>query len=482
MVEVILLILIPLAAAVIAAFTVNYLAVLTVVAEIAALACSLDLAWAVVRYGPVANGWLYIDAVSALFLIIIAIVACGAAIYSAGYVRSAHDGQPIEGTGLRRYYAQFNLFVFAMLLVPVMANLGLVWIALELTTLASVFLVGYEYTGRATEAAWKYLVISFVGAILGLWSLVLLYYAAIHAPGYPGGLDWVILFGLSGRLSPLIMKVVLLLALIGYGTKAGLAPMHTWLPDAHGEAPSPVSALLSGAKTTVAFYVVLRFYFIAVRSLGQPAQHLMLFFGLLSVFIAAVFILQQGDYKRMLAYSTVEHIGIAALGAAFGTPLAIFGMLFHLFNHAVTKSNLFYAAGNVLFKYRTREISQVRGILQSLPFTGVVLLASTLAIAGLPPSGIFVSELTVLLAGFKTYPAVAAVLLILLALVFFGLLRSVSGMVFGLPNGDVSDVRISAWTNVAMAMNLVIIILPGLIMLPMLHGLLNAASAIFAGR
>lgn len=478
-----LILLMPLAASGISICTEKFIAGLTALAQAVTLILSLTLAWRVVESGPISYGWFYIDAVSALFLLTVAIVNCTAAIYSAGYVRAAvHDGTHITGAGLRRYYIQFNLFTFAMLLIPLLGNLGLVWIALELTTLASVFLVGYDYTSRATEAAWKYLIISFVGAMLGLWGLVLLYYSAAHAPAAYQGLDWPRLYQLAGGFSPQILKVVLLLALIGYGTKSGLAPMHTWLPDAHGEAPSPVSALLSGAKTTVSFYVVLRFYFIAVQSLGPAAQRLMLFFGLLSVIIAAAFILQQQDYKRMLAYSTVEHIGIAGLGAAFGTPLAIYGMLFHLFNHAVTKSNLFFAAGNILLKYRTREIPLVKGVLKSLPFTGAVFLVAVLAIVGLPPSGIFISELTVLIAGFHTYPGVAAALLFLLAIVFFGMVRSMYSMVFGSPAQEMPDLPAGGWSNLAMAGSLFLIIVPGLLAIPLLHPLLEAAATVFAGR
>jgi len=318
--------------------------------------------------------------------------------------------------------------------------------------------------------------------MIGLWGLVMLFYSAAHAPVAYQGLDWVLLYQQAGSLSPQMMKVVLLLVLIGYGTKSGLAPMHTWLPDAHGEAPSPASALLSGAKTTVSFYVVLRFYFIAIRSLGATAQHLMLFFSLLSVLIAAAFILQQRDYKRMLAYSTVEHIGIAGLGVAFGTPLAIYGALFHLFNHAVTKSTLFYAAGNALLKYRTRDIPSVKGLIKSLPFTGAVFLISILAIVGLPPSGMFISELTLIIAGFHTFPAVAAVLLALLAVIFFGLVRSMSQMVFGSPGDDLPETPISSWNNLAMVAGLVLIIAPGLAVAPLLQSLLEAAAAVFAGR
>lgn len=473
---------VPLAASGISVCTHRFLAGLTVVSHVLTLAFVLVLARHVVQAGPLSSGWFYIDAVSALFLLIVAIVNCTAAIYSAGYVGAAHAGEPITGTGLRRYYAQFNLFTFAMLLIPLLANLGLVWIALELTTLASVFLVGYEHTAEATEAAWKYLVISFVGAMIGLWGLVLLFYSAAHAPVAYQGLDWTILYQQAGNLSPQMMKVILLLVLIGYGTKSGLAPMHTWLPDAHGEAPSPASALLSGAKTTVSFYVVLRFYFIAIRSLGATAQHLMLFFSLLSVLIAAAFILQQRDYKRMLAYSTVEHIGIAGLGAAFGTPLAIYGALFHLFNHAVTKSTLFYAAGNALLKYRTRDIPGVKGLIKSLPFTGAVFLIAILAIVGLPPSGMFVSELTLLMAGFQTFPVIAAALLALLVVIFFGLVRSMSQMVFGSPDDDLPETPISDWNNLAMGISLALIIAPGLVALPLLHPLLEAAAAVFAGR
>ena len=254
----------------------NFAGPLTAAAQLLTLAFCGLLAQRVAAAGVSAAGWFYADAVSAFMLLTLSLVTCTAAFYSAGYLKAASGGAAGRARDLRRYYGQFNLFAFALLLTPLLSNLGLVWIALELTTLASVLLVGYENNARAVEAAWKYLIISTAGAVLGLWGTVLLYYAAAHGSVPYAGLDWPALSRLAGGFDPQVMKLVLLLVLIGYGTKAGLAPMHTWLPDAHGEAPSPVSALLSGAKTSVSFYVVLRFYFLVLATLGPLAQKFML--------------------------------------------------------------------------------------------------------------------------------------------------------------------------------------------------------------
>jgi hydrogenase-4 component F len=460
----------------------NLAGLLTTVAQLLTLAFCVLLAWRVTFAGVLTAGWFYADAVSAFMLLTLSLVTCITAFYSAGYLKAAGAGVPGRAGELRRYYGQFNLFTFALLLTPLLSNLGLVWIALELTTLASVLLVGYENNARAVEAAWKYLIISTVGAVLGLWGTVLLYYASVHGSVPYAGLDWPSLARLAGGFDPRVMKLVLLLVLIGYGTKAGLAPMHTWLPDAHGEAPSPVSALLSGAKTSVSFYVVLRFYFLATATLGTLAQKFMLLFGLLSIMVAAAFILQQRDYKRLLAYSTVEHMGIAGIGVGFGTPLAIYGVLLHIFNHAITKSLLFYAAGNISLKYKTREMAGIKGLLKSLPFTGAAFLAGVLAVTGLPPSGIFVSKLSILMAGFRTFPPAAVFLLVIVAVVFFGFLRNVTSMLFSRPDELPPEVKISRWTTWAMAVSLLFIIGPGLFTPWPFARLLDSAVAVFLGR
>lgn len=461
----------------------NFAGPLTAAAQLLTLAFCGLLAQRVAAAGVSAAGWFYADAVSAFMLLTLSLVTCTAAFYSAGYLHAAGGGGgPGRARDLRRYYGQFNLFAFALLLTPLLSNLGLVWIALELTTLASVLLVGYENNARAVEAAWKYLIISTAGAVLGLWGTVLLYYAAAHGSVPYAGLDWPALSRLAGGFEPQVMKLVLLLVLIGYGTKAGLAPMHTWLPDAHGEAPSPVSALLSGAKTSVSFYVVLRFYFLVLATLGPLAQKFMLLFGLLSIVTAAAFILQQRDYKRLLAYSTVEHMGIAGIGTGFGTPLAIYGVLLHIFSHALTKSLLFYAAGNISLKYRTREITGVSGLLKNLPFTGAAFLAGVLAVTGLPPSGIFVSKFSILMAGFRTFPPAAVFLLVMVAVIFFGFLRGVNPMLFSRPAEQPPEAKISRWTTWAMAVSLIFVIGPGLFTPWPFARLLDSAVAVFLGR
>ena len=457
---------------------------LTALTQLVSLGCCLVLGWQVVTAGPLVAGWFVIDALSAFILITLSLVAATAALYSAGYMKSLYVNlERARGRSQRWYYFQFNLFIFALLLIPMLENLGLVWIALELTTLASVFLVGYYNNANTLEAAWKYLIISSVGAVLGLWGTAILFYAAVHGQTPYEGLDWHALQPLAAGFSPQLMKFVLILTLIGYGTKAGLAPMHTWLPDAHGEAPTPVSALLSGAKTTVSFYVVMRFYFLAVVALGATAQHVMLAFSVLSIIIAGAFILQQRDYKRLLAYSTVEHIGIAGLGIGFGTPLAVYGALLHLFNHAMTKSMLFYTAGNINLKYNTKEIPKVSGLLSAMPFTGAVFLVGILAVTGLPPFSIFVSKLTILMAGFNSFPTVASFLLLMIAIIFFGFLRVASPMLFGqLAAEQRGTRRISRWSTSAVVLSLLVIAGAGVFTPYPLQQLLTSAAAVFLGR
>lgn len=457
---------------------------LTAIGQLISFANCFILSWRVVNEGPVSSNLFYIDGLSAFILITLSFVTTTAAIFSAGYMKSVHVNlEMAQGRSQKWYYIQFNLFVFSLLLVPFIKNLGLVWIALEFTTLASVFLVGYYNSINVVEAAWKYLIISSVGAVLGLWGTTLLFYAAAHGSVPYHGLDWNTLRIFAAGFNPKIMKLVWLLTLIGYGTKAGLAPMHTWLPDAHGEAPNPISALLSGAKTTVSFYVIMRFYLLAVITLGAIAQHFILVFGLLSVIIAGAFILRQRNYKRLLAYSTVEHIGIVGVGIGFGTPLAIYGALMHIFNHAITKSLLFYTAGNITLRYNTKEISKVSGLIKAMPFTGSVFLAGILAVTGVPPFSIFTSKLVILTAGFSSYPVIASILLIMIAIIFFGFLRSGSSMVFGQPTVPQNrHLKISWWSTSAIVLSFIVILVTGVFTPYPFQQLLNSAAAIFSGR
>jgi len=410
------------------------------------LALMVGLASQVLRGGTVreVDGWLAADSLSVIVALLTTGIAAAAAIHSVGYLREDMRGRDIDqGPGLRdlrRYYLLFHLFVFTMLVVPLSNSLGVVWIAIEGTTLTSLFLVSYYRTREALEAAWKYVIIGSVGIALALFGTILAYYAAVPVLGLSFDLNWSSLAGVANRLDAGVMRLAFLFILVGYGTKAGLAPMHTWLPDAHSEAPSPISALLSGVLLNAALYAVLRFYSLAVPSVGTVELNgLMMAFGLLSIVVAALFILRQADYKRLLAYSSIEHMGLVSVALAFGGPLGITAAMLQLINHALAKSLMFFSAGHVLLRYETKEIDQVSGTLRALPVSGAFLLVGGLALAGAPPFGLFVSETAALAAGFRAgWGPAALVVLAALVVIFIAFVGHLSRMAFGRPPTDVA--------------------------------------------
>lgn len=267
--------------------------------------------------------------------------------------------------------------------------------AVEATTIATAFLVGHRQTRGATEASWKYIAICSVGIALAFLGTVLVYLTALHgAPPGRATLDWVSLMAMARHLNPAVMRLALALIVLGYGTKVGLAPMHSWLPDAHSQAPAPVSALMSGVLLTVAFYVILRFAAIARISVGEGfPRALLVALGLLSLVVAASLLLTQRDYKRMLAYHSVEHMGLIALGAAAGTPLAIAAVLLHIIGHGLAKGVLFLGSGEILLTEGTSTITRVKALLTSNPVLGGVFACGLVALLGLPPFSLFISEL-----------------------------------------------------------------------------------------
>lgn len=434
-----------------------------------------------------AGGWLYADALSALTTLIIAFVSVTAAVYSLGYLREDMKEQdPTRGEGLsnlRRYYVLFNLFVFSMLVVPASNSLGVLWIAIEGTTLASLFLVSFYRTREALEAAWKYVIVGSVGIALALFGTILTYYSAVQVLGTSYDLNWSVLAPATSQLNPGVMRLAFLFIVIGYGTKAGLAPMHTWLPDAHSEAPSPISALLSGVLLNTAMYGVLRFYSLAIPSVGRAYPNtLLLGFGVLSLLVAALFLLQQQDYKRMLAYSSVEHMGIVVSGVAFGGALGVYGALLQLLNHAVTKSLMFFASGHVLLRFETKEIDRVAGVARLMPVTGGMLILGALALTGAPPFGIFVSELTILSAGFQNGQALPAlIILALIAIIFVSVLRYVNRMAFGAPPGGAPAGEFSRPGLVAMGITFALVLSLGLFIPAPLNQLLRDAAMVLGG-
>ena len=385
------------------------------------------------------DGLFRVDALSALLVAIITFLGAIAALYAVGYIRAEFD--QAHRSRARLFFALFHLFIFTMLVAVTTDNLGVMWIAIEGTTLATVFLVNLHQSRTSLEAAYKYLILSSVGIALAFIGTALVYYAGAAKAGEIA-VNWSALRAAAASLNPEVVRLAFVFIVIGYGTKAGLAPMHTWLPDAHSEAPAPISALMSGVLLNVGLYAMLRFKAVVDVAVGPEfAARLLVGMGLLSLLIAAAFLVRQRNYKRMLAYSSVEHIGIICLGLGFGGYWGIFGALLHVVNHALAKSLLFVVSGNILVKYHSAEIRDVRGLLRVAPWTGALFLAGMLALIGLPPFAPFISEFIIFRAGLESHPWTAAAGVFLLVVVFGGMLASMNQMLYGeapanLPRGD----------------------------------------------
>jgi hydrogenase-4 component F len=437
----------------------------TIAAGVATLAVTATAAYHV-RDGSTlatAGHWLGLDALGAVFLLPTGLLYAAAAVFSVGYLRPDRGGEfrPFA----RRYFAYLNLFCWALLLVPVATDFGTLWIAVELTTVISALLVALDRTEAALEASWKYVLIASAGLGVGLLGVILLYAAGTA----PLGTDYVprfhTLIGAAGRMPVETVKFSFLLAVVGFGTKAGLAPMHTWLPDAHSEAPTPVSALLSGALLSSALYAILRFSQVTAVAGGAAfPRRVLIVFGAISLAVAALFVLRQESYKRLLAYSSIEHIGVIALGIGFGTPLAVVGALLHVINHGAAKGLAFFGAGSILRRYETKQIARVGDAVGLLPWTGPMFLFAALALSGLPVSGIFRSEFQVVAGGFaRPQYAAVALLIVLVNLAFFGVIWHAVRMALS-PAADppVQAGETSWWMVAAMGLCLVVVVGLGL--------------------
>lgn len=399
------------------------------------------------RPTPALGDWLMLDDAGLLFLSLTSALFLAGAIYAVGYlshedghsITDAEEGFLFDNAPESVFIGCLLLFLGSMTLVTVSQHFGLLWIGIEATTLASAPLIYFHRHHRSLEATWKYLMICSVGIALALLGNFFLSVAATRTGQPVLSLELDVLTEHAKELHVPWLKAAFLLLLVGYGTKMGLAPLHTWLPDAHSESPSVISALLSGALLNCAFLGILRIQQVSVAA-GQGAfgQELLLGFGLVSMAVAAVFILGQTDYKRLLAYSSVEHMGILSLGIGLGGA-ASFGALLHAVNHSLTKAMLFLVAGNILAVFQTKSIAQVRGLLQALPVTGVLWLAGFLAITGSPPFGVFLSEFTILKAAFDLgHPWVGGFYLLLLALIFIGMATCFLRMAQGTPLSPIS--------------------------------------------
>ena len=387
------------------------------------------------------GGYVLIDGLGTWTILCSAIVYFLASLYAVGYMRLLG-----EEARLARFYAMFAAFGLSTLIAPMMNNAGLYWIAIELTTLISTFLVAFEQEATSIEAAWKYIIVVSAGISLALLGTVLFYWSGTFVIGPTYDMTWKILLEVAPRLNPALVSLAFLLVLIGYGTKAGLAPMHTWLPDAHSEGPAPVSALLSGALLNTAMVGVVRYLAIAdAAGISGLARGTLLALGAFSLFVAALFIVRQKGVKRLMAYSSVEHMGIIALGFGFGGSLGIGGALYHMLNHSLNKSAMFFGAGAVMRAYETKRIPSIRRVLKHFPVLGGLWLAGAVAITGAPPFGLFPSELTIIRAGLAaSRNMLIGLMAVLLIVIFVGFLNQFRIMYF--EDGELNDPDLRAVT------------------------------------
>jgi hydrogenase-4 component F len=414
-------------------------AALTVITGVAAFAFAVALVAPATHHTLTAARYLRADALSVVFVLGTAFVYMTTAMYAIGYqaaeaasVAAGHEDRVIFARYSRRLYIGLNAFAWSMVCAPLVNGLALLWIAVEITTVISALLVALDDTEGATEAAWKYVLIASSGLGIGLLATIFMYYAGSSVLGESYDLAFDPLLAGAASLPRTAVQLAFVLAVVGYGTKVGLFPVHTWLPDAHAEAPTPVSALLSGSLLAVSLYAILRFYQIAIIPLGTRfPQLVLLVFGVASLALAALYLLEQRDIKRLLAYSSIEHMGILTIGISFGVPLALTGVLLHVLAHAAAKGNAFMGAGVMVRKYGTKELASIRGALTRLPWSAPLFLLAVFALAAMPPFGLFRSEFLIISSGLADHRNAATVALVCLVTVAFaGLTAATTWMLF----------------------------------------------------
>jgi hydrogenase-4 component F len=389
----------------------------------------------VVAAGPItaAGEQFFIDSLNVFLVALTAFVAMTTALFSRPYMRIERDHGRVSAGGMRLYHSMYQLFTLAMLVVLTTNNLGVMWVAMESATLTTVLLVALYRTHASLEAAWKYFILCGVGIAQALLGTILVYFAAEKILGAGvGSLLWTHLDEVKGQLEPTVMSIAFVFLLVGYGTKVGLVPLHNWLPDAHAEGPTPISAVLSGLLLNVALYALIRFKVITDGALERPfASQLLMGFGLASVVVAAFFLSRQRDVKRMFAYSSIEHMGLITFAFGMGGPVASFGGLLHMTVHSLTKSAIFFAVGHAAQKAGTQVMADIRGLLRVNPTVGWGLMLGTAAILGMPPFGVFASEFLILTTAIAQQPWATPILLVSLGIAFASIFGKVQPMVFG---------------------------------------------------
>ncbi len=428
--------------------------------------------------------FLRVDALSVVFLLATGFLYGAVAVYSVGYLQTGPGQRPRDRYS-RRFWIGLNVFAWAMLAAPMMSNLGLLWVAIEVTTVVSALLVAIEDTDGAAEAAWKYVLLGSAGLALALLATIFAYYAGARVLGQSYDLGFSQLLTAAPRLPHAPIELAFVLAVLGFGTKTGLVPVHTWLPDAHSEAPTPVSALLSGSLLAVSFYAILRYYQVAETALGSRfPRNVLLVFGVASLLLAMLYLFGQRDIKRLLAYSSVEHMGILAIGVSFGAPAALAGVLLHVLAHAAAKGNAFMGAGVLVRKLGSKRITSIRGGLDLLPWSGPLFLLALFALGAMPPFGLFRSEFEIVAGGLDSGNyAAAAILVVGVTAAFFGLAGSVTRVLMLPAAGAVQNrAEPSGWMVVPVVAGVLALLVLGLHPPAELTDLFGRAVILLDGR
>ena len=416
---------------------------------------------------PPAGQYLHVDDLNNVFIVLTTFVGFTASVFSASYIGHELETGRLTPRFLRFYHAMYQVLMFAMNLALVANNIGVMWVAIELATLTTVLMVGIYRTHEALEAAWKYFNLGSVGIALALFGTILVYMAA--RPVIGEGLDamvWTMLIMHAAQFDPALLNVAFVFLLLGYGTKVGLAPLHAWLPDAHAEGPTPISAVLSGLLLNVALYALLRFkMLLAVNPNAVAPGPLMVTMGLISVVFAAFMLYRRRDIKRMFAYSSIEHMGIIAFAFGMGGPLANFAGLLHMTMHSLTKSAIFFAVGHVAQVKGTQQIASMGGLTETNPVLGWGLVLGVVAIAGLPPLGIFMSEFLVVTSTFAREPWLAIILGFGILIGVGALFLRLNTIAFGAPRGTTAKAKAS---YVPMFAHLALVLTAGVYMPPAL--------------
>lgn len=412
------------------------------------LAATIWLAVNVLNNGTILSSGkaFIIDSFNVYLIVLTAFIGLTTSIFSAPYMEHEKQLGKLTEKRLKLYYSMYQGFMLAMYLVLTTNNMGVMWVAMEGATLATVLLVSLYRTPESIEAAWKYFILCGVGIAQALFGTILLYYAAVQIGDGDNALLWSVLFENAQKMNPEILQIAFVFMLIGYGTKIGLVPLHNWLPDAHSEGPTPMSAVLSGLLLNDALYAVVRNKMLVDGATqSNTAGLLMMGFGMLSFLVASLFLHRQKDIKRLFSYSSIEHMGIMTFAFGMGGPLATFAALLHMTVHSLTKSAIFVTVGHAAQLAGTQNMERIRGLIKTQPKIGWGLLIGTVAIAGFPPFGVFTSEFLVLLATMHSYPWLAPLLLLGIGIAFAGLFRHIQPIVFGeQPEGQL-PIKANLW-------------------------------------